>query len=746
MTHWQASRSARLARRTSARTLVAAAPAVGTILVAWALLERPVSWGAFVALGLLALAPTIPTAAGHRVALAGTALVAALAVAFETWPYRAVGDGWAALHDAPAVRAPFDPLGFPSLHGLVAFTGFGLALAAALGVVLRRPALVVAAVAIGVGFPATLLEDAYAFRLGALALGSVLWAFLVLRSGQLARALPGVALAATVVVAASAAASGGVAPGATHVDWRGWDPFARGGGGSGDFRFVWDANYTGITFPARPTVVFRVRAPKRAQYWRASTLDTFVADRWIENLYPVDAGAAHGHLPRDPLVPARDRRPGSWLRQQVTIDGYQDDHLVAAGAPALVDGRALGRVSFLSGGVMRASSPVPAGATYSVWSYAPEPGPRALAASPPRYPAAADRYLGLDRAQFPGYGTPARARQIDAMFHDDRYQPLWAYKPLWQDAQRITTRARSPYEATLLLERWFRSQGNFTYDEQPPRSGGLPPLVDFVVRTRAGYCQHFAGAMTVMLRMLGVPSRVAVGFTAGTWRSGVWTVTDYQAHAWVEAWFAGYGWLTFDPTPGRGTLSAVYTLASDSADAVRALGTGRFLDFDQVLRDTPRRRQPPVVQATTEQHGVAWWVVAIPTVPLAAAGLVVGAKLLRREQRLRRRDPRRLARGVRAELVDALVDRGLGVDPHSTVAGLQRAAERAFATSCGSLGSALAEARYGPAERADAAARRARDELARVLGFARSRERPAVRLRCALSLRSFRPRLTPSAR
>ena len=734
-----------MARARGLRSLAAAAPAAATILLAWSFLERPVSWGAFVALALLALVPALLLGNRARIAVGAGAVLAALTLAFETWPHRALEHGWAALHDAPAVQAPFDPLAFPTLHGLVACTGFALALAAVLGIVARRPTIVVAAVAVGVGFPATLLEDAYGFRLGMLALGSVLWAFVVLRSGRLGRAVPGVALAAVVVVAASAAASGGVAPGETHVDWRGWDPFARGGGG-GDFRFVWDANYAGISFPARPTVVFRIRAPQRAQYWRASTLDTFVADRWIENLYPVDAGTASGRLPADPLVPERDRKPGSWLHQQVTIDGYEDDHVVAAGAPALVDGRALGRVSFLSGGVMRGATPVQSGTTYSVWSYAPEPSPRALAASPARYPAAADRYLELDRAQFLGYGTTGRARRIASMFHDDRYQPLWAYRPLWRDAQRITSRARSPYEATLRLERWFRSGGNFTYDEQPPRSAGLPPLVDFVERTRAGYCQHFAGAMTVMLRMLGVPARVAVGFTAGTWRGGVWTVTDYQAHAWVEAWFAGYGWLTFDPTPGRGTLSAAYTLASDSADAVAALGTGRFLDFDQALRDTPRRPLAPVAAPVDEKQGIAWWIVGLPVVPLAAAGLVFGAKLLRRQRRLRRRDPRRLAWGVRAELLDALVDRGLGVDPNATVATLQRTAERALATPCGSLGTALSEARFGPADRAEAAARRSRDELVRVLGFARSRERPATRLRSGLSLRSFRTRLTPSAR
>jgi transglutaminase-like putative cysteine protease len=734
-----------LARAGRLRRLFAVAPAVGTIVLAWALLERPVSWGAFAALALLALTPTLAAEHGRRTALAACVVVPGLAVGFETWPHRALESGWRALHDAPAVRAPFDPLAFPSLHGLVACTAFGLALAAALGVSARRPAIVVAAVAIGVGFPATLLDDEYAFRLGVLALASVLWASVVMRTRKLRRAVPGLGLAAVVVVAASAAASGGVAPGATHVDWRGWDPFARGGG-TGDFRFVWDANYGGIMFPSRPTVVFRVRAPKRAQYWRASTLDTFVGDRWIEDLYPVDLGTAHGSLPADPLVPVRDSKPGAWLHQQVTIGGYQDDHVVAAGAPAQIDGRALGRVSFQSGGVMRTASPVPSGTTYSVWSYAPEPVPRALATSPPRYPKAASRYLELGRVRFPGFGVPGRDREIAGFFDDVRYLPLWAYRPLWRDATRLTENARSPYEATLTLERWFRADGNFTYDEQPPRSSGQPPLVDFVERTRTGYCQHFAGAMTLMLRMLGIPARVGVGFTAGTWKGGVWTVTDYQAHAWVEAWFAGYGWLTFDPTPGRGTLSAVYTLASDSADAVAALGTGRFLDFDQVFRDTAPPRQSPVAVSAPEQRGVAWWVIAVPAVPLAAAGLVVGAKLVRRTTRLRRRDPRRLASGVRAELIDALVDRGLGIDPHATLAALQRTAERALATPCGSLGSAIAEARYGPVERADPAARRARDELRRVLDFARSRERPGTRLRSALSLRSFRPRLTPSAR
>ena len=71
--------------------------------------------------------------------------------------------------------------------------------------------------------------------------------------------------------------------------------------------------------------MLRVRAPKRAEYWRVSTLETFVADRWIENLYPIDIGGPRRILPADALVPKRDAKPGSWLRQIVTVEGLEDD-------------------------------------------------------------------------------------------------------------------------------------------------------------------------------------------------------------------------------------------------------------------------------------------------------------------------------------------------------------------------------------------------------------------------------------
>src|SRR5207248_1235080 len=77
----------------------------------------------------------------------------------------------------------------------------------------------------------------------------------------------------------------------------------------------------------------------------------------------------------------------------------------------------------------------------------------------------------------------------------------------------------------------------FTYNENPALAAY--PLETFLFKTKAGYCQQFAGAMALLLRMGGVPARVSVGFTPGTYNSATrrWIVSDLDAHAWVEAWF-----------------------------------------------------------------------------------------------------------------------------------------------------------------------------------------------------------------
>jgi hypothetical protein len=79
------------------------------------------------------------------------------------------------------------------------------------------------------------------------------------------------------------------------------------------------------------------------------------------------------------------------------------------------------------------------------------------------------------------------------------------------------------------------------------------PLEHFLFDTKAGYCQHFSGAMALLLRFGGIPARVATGFSPGGFRKsqGEWIVRDRDAHSWVEAWFDGIGWVTFDPDADR---------------------------------------------------------------------------------------------------------------------------------------------------------------------------------------------------
>ena len=108
------------------------------------------------------------------------------------------------------------------------------------------------------------------------------------------------------------------------------------------------------------------------------------------------------------------------------------------------------------------------------------------------------------------------------------------------------------YDRTMAIQERFASSGGFTYDDQVEPRDGTDALVEFLNR-RTGFCQQFASAMAIMLRTQGIPSRVAVGFTAGDFDedTGSYRVTTDQAHAWVEVYFPTYGWLTFEPTPNR---------------------------------------------------------------------------------------------------------------------------------------------------------------------------------------------------
>jgi len=135
-----------------------------------------------------------------------------------------------------------------------------------------------------------------------------------------------------------------------------------------------------------------------------------------------------------------------------------------------------------------------------------------------------------------------------------------AYQRLAPLARQIAGGRASGYSRVVALQQWFRQPGNFTYSLAAPRSTGAAALVTFLTRTRRGYCQQFAFGMAVLARLLGIPSRVVVGYTQGTRQgNGTWLVRTNDAHAWPEMYFPGAGWLRFEPTPsssgGQATAS-----------------------------------------------------------------------------------------------------------------------------------------------------------------------------------------------
>jgi transglutaminase-like putative cysteine protease len=115
-------------------------------------------------------------------------------------------------------------------------------------------------------------------------------------------------------------------------------------------------------------------------------------------------------------------------------------------------------------------------------------------------------------------------------------------------AQRLAAGARTEWEVVVRVMRYLQDEDRFRYttDVGPP---GPLPLADFLLRTHAGYCQHFAGAAALLLRLAGVPARMVMGFATGVQDHGRFEVRDVDAHAWTEVYFEGYGWVPFNPTP-----------------------------------------------------------------------------------------------------------------------------------------------------------------------------------------------------
>jgi protein-glutamine gamma-glutamyltransferase len=119
-----------------------------------------------------------------------------------------------------------------------------------------------------------------------------------------------------------------------------------------------------------------------------------------------------------------------------------------------------------------------------------------------------------------------------------------------QLAARITASASNSYDKATALEQYLQS--HYGYTLRLPSAPVADPLANFLFERKQGHCEYFASSMAVMLRTLRIPSRVVNGFRSDEFNdvTGNYVIRAKNAHSWVEAYFPGYGWITFDPTPG----------------------------------------------------------------------------------------------------------------------------------------------------------------------------------------------------
>jgi transglutaminase-like putative cysteine protease len=304
-----------------------------------------------------------------------------------------------------------------------------------------------------------------------------------------------------------------------------------------------------------------------------------------------------------------------------------------------------------------------------------------------------------------------------------------SYKPLKSEADSIAAGAGSQYQEALALQNWLADNAGFKYTLNAPTVDDAASLTRFL-QARKGYCEQFAYAMAVFARLIGIPSRLAVGYTAGTPQGATsgsgttyYEVTTHDAHEWPELYFQGYGWLRFEPTPpgngtGQGTAfaPAYQALSSGTTSGGSSPGTAAGGAPTAKATGSAANRQRPGGLAGTgtgaaSGAGISPWAV----LGLVLAGLAVLAvtapwytrALIRRRRWRRGRSSRARdaawAHAAWLELRDDLVNYGAGYRPsESPRATASRAGERLqlaepARAALGRIALAEERARYAPA-------------------------------------------------
>ena len=286
-------------------------------------------------------------------------------------------------------------------------------------------------------------------------------------------------------------------------------------------------------------VVMRVRTGKPIGYgnlrWRGIALSTFDGKRWSSpprESVTIPAGLSG-------WINIMDRPPepdptATVLRYTVLLQPVATDTLFAPANAVSLRGNLSGEGSNPEVGARR--SYVIRDATGSLFN--------------PFHNFTALRYEGF--SLLPARNVP-RLRAASTDYPEeirDAYLQLPKIDPRIPElAKEITARAQTPYDKTITIETYLRSR--FTYTLNLTGKPGDDPLAHFLFETHAGHCEYFASAMAIMLRTLGIPTREVNGFLPGEYNDlgEDYIVRASDAHSWVEVYFPGTGWMTFDPTP-----------------------------------------------------------------------------------------------------------------------------------------------------------------------------------------------------
>ncbi len=505
------------------------------------------------------------------------------------------------------------------------------------------------------------------------------------------------------------------------VDYSDWNWF-----GGKEVSFDWDHSYGPLDWPRDGTTLLEVRSP-RPLYWKAEVLDTFDGLRWVRSRAN-DRTSPLGELPDDP-----DTR---WDRSiTVTVRSLRTDFVIGTGTPYRVLGAGEAVSGAADGTLRRLTEPLRRGDKYTVRAYAPTPNAGQMRAAPARYDIELSQYTdvvmprrnenALDDTDEPG-SLAARERvevPLRERGGETGDQPLLfadtPYARTERLARRLTAGAPTAYDAVRRVQEHFRSDA-FTYTERPPSR--RYPLDAFLFQDKIGYCQQFSGAMALMLRMAGIPTRVASGFSPGSLNrdTGEYRVRDLDAHSWVEVYFSDIGWVTFDPTPPASPADRAGQgprVAADSGEQPRDALSG---DDESPLGDRPADT------GAASRGGDAGGGGGPPAGVLAglvAAALGGGGYLLAR----RRMRPHGTAEAELAELERALPRLGWTLSAGTTLLQLEQRLRRAAGPASAGYVNQLRGMRFGPSRQAPppAADRRAvRRELtsgggpmARLRGF-----------------------------